>query len=226
MLTRARGGPQPGTLFRVASVTKTFTGTAVMQLRDAGRLGLDDPAVAYLPELRAAVSPFAPIEAVTIRRMLSHESGLAAEPPGTDWSAAAYEGDAGLTLARAGEITVRLAPNAAHKYSDLAYQLLGEIVTRVSGMPYPQYLRGAVARPAGLLRVLADGLPGVPALAAGRDMGAGGVAAAGRGGRGGAGQLAGQRGLHGLPGAPARGRRPPRRRRAAGAARRHHRRAG
>jgi CubicO group peptidase (beta-lactamase class C family) len=57
-----------------------------MQLRDAGRLDLDDPAVAYLPELRGAVTPFAPIEAVTIRRMLSHESGLPAEPPGTDWS--------------------------------------------------------------------------------------------------------------------------------------------
>ena len=69
-----------GTLYRIASITKTFTGTAVMQLRDAGRLDLDDPAVKYLPELRGAVSPFAAIEAVTIRRMLSHESGLAPEP--------------------------------------------------------------------------------------------------------------------------------------------------
>jgi CubicO group peptidase (beta-lactamase class C family) len=74
---------EPGTLYRIASITKTFTGMAVMQLRDAGRLDLDDPAVAYLPELRGAVSPFAAIEAVTVRRMLSHESGLAAEPPGT-----------------------------------------------------------------------------------------------------------------------------------------------
>ena len=54
-----------GTLYRIASITKTFTGTAVMQLRDAGRLDLDDPAVKYLPELRGAVSPFAAIEAVT-----------------------------------------------------------------------------------------------------------------------------------------------------------------
>jgi CubicO group peptidase (beta-lactamase class C family) len=141
---------QPEALFRIASITKTFTGAAVMQLRDTGRLDLDDPAVAYLPELRSAVSPFATIEAVTIRRMLSHESGLAAEPPGTDWSVPVYQGDVALTLARASEIVLRLPPNAAHKYSDLAYQLLGEIVTRVSGTRYPQYLRAAVLDPLGM----------------------------------------------------------------------------
>jgi CubicO group peptidase (beta-lactamase class C family) len=44
-------------LYAIASITKTFTGTAIMQLRDAGRLDLDDPAVAWLPELRQAASP-------------------------------------------------------------------------------------------------------------------------------------------------------------------------
>jgi CubicO group peptidase (beta-lactamase class C family) len=125
----------PGTLYQIASVTKTFTGTAVMQLRDAGRLDLDDPGVKYLPELRGAVSPFAPVEAVTIRRMLSHESGLAYDPPGTDWSVPVYQGDPRRTLARPGDIVLVLPPDVQHKYSDLAYQLLGEIVTRVSGIP-------------------------------------------------------------------------------------------
>jgi hypothetical protein len=84
--TGSRTPSHPETLYGIAFITKTFTGTAIMQLRDAGRLDLDDPAVAHLPELRGAVSPFAAIKAVTIRRMLSHESGLATEPPGTDWS--------------------------------------------------------------------------------------------------------------------------------------------
>jgi CubicO group peptidase (beta-lactamase class C family) len=106
--------------------------------RDAGLLGLDDPAVDWLPELRGVVSPFAPIEAVTIRRMLSHESGLPAEPPGTDWAVPAYQGSAERTLGLAGEIRVALPPNARHKYSDLAYQMLGEIAARAAGMPYPQ----------------------------------------------------------------------------------------
>src|SRR5437899_9392089 len=64
----ARRPTRPETLYRIASITKTFTGTAIMQLRDAGRLNLDAPAVAYLPELRRAASPFTPIKAVTIRR--------------------------------------------------------------------------------------------------------------------------------------------------------------
>jgi len=148
--TSAQVASDPGALYRIASITKTFTGTAVMQLRDAGRLDLDDPAVKYLPELRGAVSPFAAIEAVTIRRMLSHESGLAYDPPGTDWSVPVYQGDPRLTLARPGDIVVMLPPNAQHKYSDLAYQLLGEIVTRVSGIPYPRYVRDLILDPLGM----------------------------------------------------------------------------
>jgi CubicO group peptidase (beta-lactamase class C family) len=146
----AQVASDPGTLYRIASITKTFTGTAVMQLRDAGQLDLDDPAVKYLPELRGAVSPFAAIEAVTIRRMLSHESGLATEPPGTDWSVPAYQGDPQLTLARPGDIAAMLPPNVQHKYSDLAYQLLGEIVSRVSAIPYPRYMRELILDPLGM----------------------------------------------------------------------------
>jgi CubicO group peptidase (beta-lactamase class C family) len=141
---------QPDTLYRIASITKTFTGTAVLQLRDAGRLDLDDPAVAYLPELRNAVSPFAAIETVTIRRMLSHESGLAAEPPGTDWSVPLYQGTPEVTLAQASDITLTFPPNRQHKYSDIAYQLLGEIVTRVSGTPYPRYVQESILDPLGM----------------------------------------------------------------------------
>jgi CubicO group peptidase (beta-lactamase class C family) len=146
----ARKASDPAMLYAIASITKTFTGTAIMQLRDAGRLDLDDPAVAWLPELRQTASPFGPIETVTIRRMLSHESGLPAEPPGTDWAIPAYQGDPEQTLRQASEIAVTLAPNAEHKYSDLAYQLLGAIVTRVSGMPYPQYVQEAILRPLGM----------------------------------------------------------------------------
>lgn len=146
----ARRAADPAMLYRIASITKTFTGTAIMQLRDAGRLGLDDPAVAWLPELRHAVSPFGAIEDLTIRRMLSHESGLAAEPPGTDWAIPAYQGAAERTLRQAGDISVTLPPNVRHQYSDLAYQLLGEIVTRVAGTPYPEYIRAAILEPLGM----------------------------------------------------------------------------
>jgi CubicO group peptidase (beta-lactamase class C family) len=145
-----RRAPERQTLYRVASITKTFTGTAIMQLRDEGRLQLDDPAVAHLPELRGADSSFGPIETVTIRRMLSHESGLMSEPPGTDWRAPTYEGVVERNFARVAEIGTRIQPNAQQKYSNLAYQLLGEIVARTSATPYVEYVRTAILEPLGM----------------------------------------------------------------------------
>jgi D-alanyl-D-alanine carboxypeptidase len=146
----SRRAHDDGTLFRVASITKTFTGTAILQLRDRGLLHLDDPAVTHVPELRDAASPFGPIETVTIRRMLSHESGLTSEPPGADWAVPRYEGDAARNLARVAEIGTRVPPNIQQKYSNIAYQLLGEIVARVGGMPYPEYVRANILEPLGM----------------------------------------------------------------------------
>ena len=154
-----RRAPDRLTLYRIASITKTFTGTAIMQLRDEGRLHLDDPAVAHLPELRAADSPFGPIETVTIRRMLSHESGLMSEPPGTDWRAPRYEGSIERNLARAAEIGTKVPPNVQWKYSNLAYQLLGEIVARASGTPYLEYMRTAILEPLGMTDSAFEPLP-------------------------------------------------------------------
>jgi CubicO group peptidase (beta-lactamase class C family) len=146
----ARRTADAGTLYRIASITKTFTGTAIMQLRDAGALHLDDPAITHLPELRGAESPFGAIETVTLRRMLSHESGMMGEPPGTDWSQPLYQADPAANLARVAEIGIRVPPNTQQKYSNLAYQLLGEVVSRVSGVPYAEYVQTQILTPLGL----------------------------------------------------------------------------
>src|SRR6188474_1999625 len=69
------------TLLRIASITKSFTATAVLQLRDEGRLRLDDPLVAHVPEARGIADPFGPIEELTIRRLLTHSSGLQRDVP-------------------------------------------------------------------------------------------------------------------------------------------------
>jgi D-alanyl-D-alanine carboxypeptidase len=138
------------TLYRVASITKTVTATAVMQLRDEGALALDDPAVTYLPELAVARSSLGAIESLTIRRMLSHESGLQSEPPGTDWAGVLYEADPARTLLRAAEIETRVPVHSQWKYSNLAYQLLGEIVARASGTTYAKYIRARILRPLGM----------------------------------------------------------------------------
>src|SRR5258708_7392091 len=70
-------------LYRVASITKSFTGTAIMQLRDAGKLALDDPVLKWVPELAGSATPEA-IGGVTIRRLLSHQARIATAPPDTD----------------------------------------------------------------------------------------------------------------------------------------------
>jgi CubicO group peptidase (beta-lactamase class C family) len=138
------------TLFRIASITKTFTATAIMQLRDEGLLHLDDPAVAYLPELRSATSPFGAIETVTIRRMLSHESGLMGDPPGARWFHNIYESSPAVNLADPPAIATRIPPNAHQKYSNLAYQLLGEIVSRRAQRPYTEVIRDRILEPLGM----------------------------------------------------------------------------
>jgi CubicO group peptidase (beta-lactamase class C family) len=146
------------TLYRVASVTKTFTGTAIMQLRDEGRLDLDDPVVAHLPELSAAVG-VGPIERVTIRRLLSHESGLMGDAPGTNWERPTYQGSVKANLERASEIGARIPPNTQPKYSNMGYQLLGEVIARASGRPYAEYVREQILDPLGMS---GSGFPPLP----------------------------------------------------------------
>jgi CubicO group peptidase (beta-lactamase class C family) len=155
----SRRAPEASALYRIASITKTLTGAAIMQLRDEGRLHLDDPIVAHIPELRNAQSPFGPIETVTIRRMLSHESGLMSEPPSTDWAVPRYEGVVERNLAKPEDIGTRVAPNTQWKYSNLAYQLLGEVVARASGEPYVERLRAAILEPLRMASTAFEPLP-------------------------------------------------------------------
>ncbi len=139
------------TLYRIASITKTFTGTAIMQLRDAGKLDLDDQIVNWIPELTASADP-AKINAVTLRRLLSHESGLKSEPPRADWMqpVVAYEGAVERNLERVAEIFAAVPANIQTKYSNLGYQLLGEVVHRASGTEYPDYVEQAILEPLGM----------------------------------------------------------------------------
>jgi len=137
------------TPFRVASVTKTFTATAVAQLHESGALSIDEPAVRYLPELAAAIDPFGSVEAITIRALLTHRSGLTSEPPLQDWRAGVFP-SIGQTLAAADRIEVVEPPGSVRKYSNLGFQLLGEVVARVSETPYRAFVTERVLGPLGM----------------------------------------------------------------------------
>lgn len=147
--------PDQRTLYRVASISKTITATAVMQLRDEGRLRLDDPAVRFLPELAGVPDPHGSIEDVTIRRLLMHTSGLQGEAPWQDldrfWLYRPEELLEVLHLAR-----VVTPPEVDHKYSNLAYELLGHVVERLAGRPFIGHVRASVLDPLGMADTVWD----------------------------------------------------------------------
>lgn len=148
---RASGRPVgPGTPFRIASITKSFTATAILQLRDDGRLRLDDPLVAHVPEAGAITNPFGPIEEVTIRRLLTHAAGLpiGSIPGGDPWQVHDLGEDE--VLAALGRLTLPGRVDSGWRYSNLGYELLGAVVSRLSGDSFAGYVQRAILGPAGL----------------------------------------------------------------------------
>ncbi|MEX2274278.1 MAG: serine hydrolase domain-containing protein [Actinomycetota bacterium] len=137
------------TAFRIGSITKTLTATAIVQLRDEGGLHLDDPLVAHVPEFAAVRNPWGPIESVTLRRLLTHEAGLPREAPGLDWTASTFP-TTDQIVDELGRVELVVAPDARAKYSNLGYQLLGEVIARVTGVSYRAYVRRELLEPLGM----------------------------------------------------------------------------
>jgi CubicO group peptidase (beta-lactamase class C family) len=135
--------PTTDTQYAIGSITKTFTATLVMALRDEGRLDLDDPLSRFFPETKH--------DRLSLRRMLAHASGLQREPVGDVWDTLVHPDSAGL-LAGLEEAEQVLAPRSHWHYSNLAYCLLGEIVARTDGRPWADSLRARILEPLGMKR--------------------------------------------------------------------------
>jgi CubicO group peptidase (beta-lactamase class C family) len=127
----------------VGSITKTFTALLVMQLRDEGHLDLEDPLGRWLPESQHA--------SLTIRRLLSHTSGLQREPVGRIWESLDTPDVARLVLELEDAEQV-LPPHLAFHYSNLAFALLGHVVDRLTGRPWEGALRERILTPLGMTR--------------------------------------------------------------------------
>ena len=147
--------PDENTIARVASVTKTFTATAIMQLRDEGRLKLEDPLMLHIPEFAAVRANYGTVEDVTIRRLLTHRSGLATESPTHGWTALNFPSREEL-LDKLPETEIVIPPDAPLKYSNLGFGLLGEVVYRLTGEPYTEYVRANIIEPLGLTSTVFD----------------------------------------------------------------------
>lgn len=138
----------PDTLYRLGSITKLFTATAILQLRDAGALDLDDPVRRHLPWF-AVENPFPGSPEITVEHLLTHTSGLPRETTIPYWTTHEFPDLAALqeTLP---SLRLLTPPGQSYRYSNLGMALLGHVVEAASGKPYADYLREAIFAPLGM----------------------------------------------------------------------------
>jgi CubicO group peptidase (beta-lactamase class C family) len=140
----------PATIYSICSISKLFTSIALMRLRDAERLSLDDPVSKHLPWF-APEMVSAEEQPPTLRDLLRHSSGLPCEPDKTFWT----EPDQLFPsreelIARVASLRMSYATNTKFNYSNLGYSLLGEVVSVISGMEYSDYVHKNILEPIGL----------------------------------------------------------------------------
>lgn len=160
---RATGAPtDEATIYHWASITKTLTGIAIMQLRDRGRLTLDDPILRHVPELTAVHNPFGPMSAITIRQILSHTAGFRAGtwPFGGDKDWHPFEPTEWSQLVAVLPYTeVEFAPGSKYSYSNPGIIYLGRVIEKLSGEPWETYIDKNILRPLGMSRAFFDHAP-------------------------------------------------------------------
>ena len=135
-------------IYRIASITKLFTSTAIMQLRDAGKLQLDDHVDKHLSWFDVQDTyPDAP--PITIRHLITHTSGLPREAAFPYWTDSNFPTREQVREALPGQETI-LPAETRWKYSNLALALAGEVVAVASGCPYTDYIEQNILQPLGM----------------------------------------------------------------------------
>ena len=149
----------PATRFRMASHSKLFAAIAIMQLREQGKLRLDDPVEKYLPWFKAAPAGDDDGQ-ITIEQLLSHSSGLQREA-GDHW--VSFEFPTADELKRLyAERHAAFAPSVRWKYSNLAYSVAGMVTEQVAGESWASYVQRNIFQPLGMTSSSVDkNVPGL-----------------------------------------------------------------
>jgi CubicO group peptidase (beta-lactamase class C family) len=147
----------PRSNFRLASVSKQFTAAAILLLAQDGTLTLDDPVRRWLPSLPAAA------DAVTLRHLLSHTSGLLDYEDLMPSGSTAQVHDADVLRLLEGQNRTLFAPGSTYRYSNSGYALLALVVGRASGQDFATFLRQRIFLPLGMAGTVAhqDGVDAV-----------------------------------------------------------------
>jgi CubicO group peptidase (beta-lactamase class C family) len=154
------------TAYNWASITKTMTAIAILQLRDRGQLSLDDPAVRYVPELRQVHDAFGVIDDVTVRHLLTHSAGFrnptwpwdCDDATNCDWQP--FEPTKWAQVAAMLPYThIAFKPGSRWSYSNLGYVFLGQIIERLSGDDFEIYVDKNILKPLGMTASYFDRAP-------------------------------------------------------------------
>jgi CubicO group peptidase (beta-lactamase class C family) len=157
------------TYFRYGSITKTLTGLALLQLRDEGKLSLDDPLEKFIPEAKDVVYPTAEHPPIRLRDIVTHQSGLPRVPKGLDY-VHHVPTEAELVALLSG-LKLEGTPGDHDEYSNYASCLAGVVIHRVSGVSYETWIRTRIAEPLALgFRWSEESVP-VGRLAMGHELG-------------------------------------------------------
>ena len=138
------------TVYRIASMTKSFTAATVLALRDEGVLRLDDPLTTFAPELSGIVGPTTDAAPITLAHLLSMASGIATDDV---WADRHLDiSDADLDAIAAAGVHFAVPTDTAFEYSNLGFALIGRVVERASGMRVQDHVTRRFLQPLGLHR--------------------------------------------------------------------------
>ena len=140
-------------VYRIASMSKSFTAMAILQLRDAEKLRLDDPAYLYIPELKGQKFSTDSPE-ITIRHLLTHAAGFPEDNPWGDRQLAISD-ETMLKMFKKG-ISFSNTPGTAYEYSNMGFAMLGYIIKKVSGQTYQTYINENILKPLGMVNTYWD----------------------------------------------------------------------
>lgn len=135
----------PATVYAIGSITKLFTATMLMRLRDAGKLRLDDPVQDYVPNVRVPRRhPDAP--PITFRHLVTHTAGLPKDAPLGYWAGYDFP-SAPQVMDSLAECDQPYPPGTQWKYSNLGFALLGFTLSRIAEQPWEQYIQEHILDP-------------------------------------------------------------------------------
>lgn len=136
------------TVFRIASMTKSFIGAAIVKLRDEGKLGLGDAVHQYIPEMNAQALLTKDAPDLTIRHLLTHAAGFPEDNP---WGDRQLDiGDEELLALIKKGFSFSNSPGVTYEYSNTAFALLGYIIKQVTGQSYNDYVDNEILKPLGM----------------------------------------------------------------------------